>query len=299
MEDCKLTIKDSSLAFLSGFLFSQTMVVLATVLGIAICTAFGMSLDQAKDFFNTAIGYLILTVVLDISLVLTFLFFNRKKENKLISKISWKKVLIYLGLGLISFLALNPIVNCFNILIEKLGYPLQELTYSLNTPNYIISLFSLVLLPAIAEELLFRGLIFKGLKPCGKAFSIIFSALLFSIFHTSIEQTIYPLLLGLLLGVIMYYENNIIYCIMIHCFNNFLALTQMKLGLSLFFAHWTYVLLAFILLAIYLTFVLLFTLKNKSKKTENSKKEYIYFYTSIVVMLLIWILVNLYRIKNF
>ena len=66
-----------------------------------------------------------------------------------------------------------PIVVCFDTLLIKLGITLNTLSYELTTKNYFISLISLVIAPAICEELLFRGIIFSGLKSYGKSFYFI------------------------------------------------------------------------------------------------------------------------------
>lgn len=152
----------------------------------------------------------------------------------------------------------------------------------------------MVIAPAICEELLFRGIIFKGLQKHGKVLSITISALMFSLFHMSISQTVYPILMGMLLAVIMYYENNIYYCIAVHLTNNFLSLTLSYFKINLIFNHWTYILLAIILLAVFLTLILTFTIKNNknSEKQPISKTNLIILLSSLAIMILFWILVN-------
>lgn len=294
MNKIKLTIKDSSLSFLIGFLLCQLGVVVATCITLLVYKIFNQDTSSFFAFLSTGVGYLISAMGLYVVMVLVFLFFNKSKDNQIISKASFKKLIIYIGVALSSFIVLYPIITCVDSLLIKMGAKINTLSYELTTTNYFISLISLVIAPAICEELLFRGIIFKGLKPYGKAFSIILSALMFSLFHMSISQTIYPILMGLLFGVIMFYENNIYYCIAIHLTNNFLSLTLSYLKINLIFNHWSYIVLAIILFIGFVSAVLYFTLKNR-KSTEKqpiTKYEVLYLIGTFIIMIALWIVSN-------
>ena len=292
MEKTKLTVKDSSLSFITGFLLCQIAVVAVSIIALICAKIFDVSSATIDSFFNTAVGYMILSLTLYSTMLLVFLYFNNKKDNSITKKIEPIKFLKYIEIAMLSCLMLYPIVTCVDSLFHKLGLSVGTLNYELSTKNYFISLISLVIAPAVCEELLFRGVIFKGLKKHGKVLSITISALMFSIYHMSISQTIYPLLMGLLLGVIMFYENNIYYCIAVHLTNNFLSLTLSYFGINLIFNHWTYILLAIILVAIFIGFVLFFVIKNH-KSQENQpidKSSKIYLFSSLGLMILFWIL---------
>lgn len=295
MNSTKLTVKDSSLAFLVSFLLCQIGVITVTCIALLIYNLTKFDSAMFSTFLNTGIGYLITSLGLYLTMLFVFLFFNHKKENKLISKIKIKKLLIYISIAIASFLSLYPIVTCFDSLLFKLGIPLGTIPYELSTKNYFISLISLVVLPAICEELLFRGLIFAGLKKHGKPFSILISTIMFCIYHMSISQTIYPILMGLLLGVIMYYEENIYYCIAIHLTNNFLSLTLSYFKINLIFQHWTYILLAIILFIAFIAIVLYFIIKNNKnlEKQHINKQDKSFLTISLAIMIFLWIIINL------
>lgn len=291
MNKVKLTVKDSSLAFFVGFLLCQLCVVVVSILITIFSNIFKFDITV---FSNSVSGFLILSLSLYLTMLAVFFFFNKNKDNKITNKIQFSKLGIYVLIALCSFLMLYPIITCFDSLLIKLGIELNTLSYPLTTKNYFISLIPLVLAPAICEELLFRGIIFSGLKNHGKIFSITVSALMFSIYHMSISQTVYPLLMGLLLGVIMWHEQNIYYCIAVHLTNNFLSLTLSYFNISLVFNHWTYILLATILSVIFLTIVLTLTIKNHKHTHHNlNKQEKFYLFLCLGLMVFIWILSNL------
>lgn len=85
-----------------------------------------------------------------------------------------------------------------------------------------IALLVLGIVPAICEELIFRGVIFGGLrKSFGMWTSVLLSGLMFALMHQSIVQLLYPFILGCVLAVVMEKTGNILYTILIHMFNNF------------------------------------------------------------------------------
>jgi len=110
----------------------------------------------------------------------------------------------------------------------------------------------------------------------------------------SLSQTAYPLLMGLLLGVIMYYEENIYYCIAVHMTNNFLSLTLSYFKINLTFNHWTYILLAIILVIVYSLIILFLALKNnkKTKLEKITRFDYSYLASSLSIMIALWLLIN-------
>ena len=288
----KLTLKDAGIAFISSFVLSQFFVILVSSL-VQIGFAFFSSPESYANFTNSAVNYLISVIALNFVLTVIFFIFNNNKDNKIIEKPTVKKIFLYIAIGVAIFFLLYPINYCINTLFIKIGIKPSLLTYSLNTPNYLISIVSLVILPAVCEELLFRGLIFKALKPKGKIFSIIISALMFALFHMSINQLFHPFIVGLILGLVMYKENNVTYCIIIHAINNFISLTLQYLNISLIFNHWTYILVAIILFLALLVFLLYFIFKNHKlvEKTNFEKQDTKTFYFCLAIMVIIWIII--------
>lgn len=297
MEKKFLSAKDSAISWLLAFAFSQLAVMVFTLIGAAIASNFGVNLTKFNNFLNTAFGYFISMLVLDFALVGVFIFFNKSRQNSIVSKPKFLKTLMYAGLAIVIFFMLYPIVACLDNLFVKCGATLKDIPYDLTTKNYCLSIFSLALIPAICEELIFRGLIFKGLKKYGKAFSILLSATMFAIFHMSYQQLVYPFLMGIVLGVIMYYENNIIYTITAHFINNFLSLTLSYFNISLIFNHWAYILLAIILLITFLCAVGYFIFKKSNslakEKVEHSSKKYLII--AFAIMIFLWVIINIFN----
>lgn len=76
------------------------------------------------------------------------------------------------------------------------------------------------IIPALVEELLFRGAICKALKVYGKGTAIVASAFMFAFMHANIEQLLYTFVAGLFLAWIYLETENLLYPILLHFINN-------------------------------------------------------------------------------
>jgi sodium transport system permease protein len=83
------------------------------------------------------------------------------------------------------------------------------------------------LTPAICEETLFRGLILAGLRKWGKWPAILCSAFLFGLAHASIYRLLPTLLLGIVLGIVVWRTGSLLCGVIIHALNNGLMATML------------------------------------------------------------------------
>lgn len=97
---------------------------------------------------------------------------------------------------------------------------LIDLLESVSGSSDSVSMFLYVsILAPISEELIFRGWIQGSLRPYGRKFAILGSAILFGLFHGNLIQTPYAFLVGLVLGYVSM-EYSIWWAIALHMFNN-------------------------------------------------------------------------------
>lgn len=90
--------------------------------------------------------------------------------------------------------------------------------------EFIISFLIIALTPGICEEIMFRGFILNAYKDFGKKKAIIYSAILFGIFHFNVQNLLGPIYLGIILGVIFLKTNSLYSSIIGHTANNTIAL---------------------------------------------------------------------------
>jgi membrane protease YdiL (CAAX protease family) len=141
----------------------------------------------------------------------------RQQKNTISALMS---VILIIGM-LILFI---PVTENFVESIYRLGG--SSSNYNLNGNGIFALLYILVLstvLPAICEELLFRGIILKGLLPYGKTFAIVMSSLMFALGHGSFSQLLYQFLVGLAIGTVVVMSKNIKIGMIMHFTNNLFA----------------------------------------------------------------------------
>lgn len=110
-------------------------------------------------------------------------------------------------------------------LLEAIGVPIAWYDTPLpDTPGRILLYFvSSVILPAVVEELIFRGYILHLLLPFGKTFAILVSAVLFGVMHLYLPQLLYASVAGVLIGYFVVKGSSLWIGILIHLFNNLMS----------------------------------------------------------------------------
>lgn len=279
MKNKNLTIFSAGIVFVLSFIISQFTAVIGIGVTEVIMGALGKSANQIEVFWDTAWGTLLQTVYMDIAFVIIFVwYYKRLNKQHLFQKPSTKTlkyVSVCVVIGVVTLFLLSGILNYFQLFVKKLGIAPPDLPYNIkSTKNYIISLVSLALLPAVCEELLFRGVIVNALKHKGHWFAIIFSSIMFAIFHFSPHQLLYPICFGLILGIVYLKTHNIIFPILLHFINNALSLSiQYFSNSSTDFTHSTSMLIYTIITFIIWVGIMFWMFKDFKKSIVNSDKN--------------------------
>ena len=143
---------------------------------------------------------------------------------------------------------------------------------AMTNTDLMLELIGTAMVPAVCEEILFRGAILSALKPYGKTPSIIISAILFGLMHQNAEQLLYTTVAGILLAWVVYETGSIWCSILIHFFNNFIGVFENALSERVNTVYADSVILIFeglIFLSGVISIAYLLTKKLKNK--ENGK----------------------------
>lgn len=162
-----------------------------------------------------------------IALLTYFIMFKVKKRDlkEEINLNSTKKanLLISVGLG-IALLFINIFVIT---LIESTGYfdnafgEFAEIAESLMGGSILLNILVVGIVVPIAEEVLFRGLVFKTLrKGFTLKWAIIIQGILFGVFHMNLVQGFYAAFLGIVFGYVVYKTKSLWTGIVLHITNN-------------------------------------------------------------------------------
>jgi len=153
----------------------------------------------------------------------------------------------HLAFGVGLALAVNPLVNELRPLVEGFFPVSSTVKQALETlegqiPNLATALLVFAVLPAVCEELAFRGYILSGLQSAHRVWTaILLSALLFGLLHVlqSLYQQLFnATLLGILLGLMAIRSRSLIPCLAFHFTNN--ALVVLSGTISAAGPRWLY-----------------------------------------------------------
>ncbi|MBD3676093.1 MAG: CPBP family intramembrane metalloprotease [Planctomycetaceae bacterium] len=119
---------------------------------------------------------------------------------------------------------------------------IKEILAPMSDPN--LSLIKLVgvfaLLPALCEELAFRGFILSGFSRNGRTgVAVVFSALLFGVMHMIPQQVFNAFLLGLVLGLLALRSGSLLPGVLFHFVNNALGVVSERIPQEFFAAETT------------------------------------------------------------
>ncbi|MBE6547241.1 MAG: CPBP family intramembrane metalloprotease [Ruminococcaceae bacterium] len=133
---------------------------------------------------------------------------------------------------IVGAIALNFAAAYFNSYLVTLLLPFQSPDLSVlmeetdELYEMLLLFLSTAVVPALVEEILFRGVVMTALLPFGGTVAIFGSALLFALMHGNILQFFYTALMGVVLGYV-YFRTRSIWCgVLIHFFNNALSVLQ-------------------------------------------------------------------------
>lgn len=186
----------------------------------------GSSLLEVENSWLYIMGSILITHASYIGIY--FWYNRRKKINYVVASnikkdINWGAILVTVAMSLTAIFFISPIINLINYGLSNIGYnPDGSLPIDINSPgNFISGIIFIALIPAVAEELIMRGVIARGLQSKWKPWTaIILSALFFMLVHGSLQQTVFQFILGVVLAFVAYKGMNIIYPIVLHFINN-------------------------------------------------------------------------------
>jgi sodium transport system permease protein len=146
----------------------------------------------------------------------------------------WLSLPMAVALGV----TLHPLYLALGTWIEY-TYPVSEdamqamlpFVEQIETLPWFTVVFLMAFIPAICEELAFRGFIFGGLvRQGGRLRAIVVTALMFGISHGFLQQSIAASCMGVLLGWIALRTGSVLPCILLHFTNNALSVSLSRLA---------------------------------------------------------------------
>lgn len=259
----------------SGIAFSIATVlpVLSSFVFLLVVGVFGSEESMQSDWF-LYISYLLPQT----SFAITAIWFLSRLKTPVKGVLTAQKckpryflLAFTMQIGLFSLSELNGLFLQF---LERFGY--QDAGIAL--PNmdgfgFVGVLFTVALVPAVFEEIFFRGVLLKGLKKFGETGAVLLCGALFALYHQNPAQTVYQFCCGVAFALVAVRSGSILPTIASHFFNNALVLTLAKFGVT---AFPTPVFVAVMLVSgacLIASLVWLFVVDKREKTSEDSTAE--------------------------
>lgn len=209
-----------------GFLYS---LIIVSVMLVSILFSLGISVFAGgnKEVLAYDSTIIINYLLGPIALLLAIGVLRYKSKKQLLKPLFTCKITIKHALGalFITFglmFGLGELNNYFASFLNGLGVEISAPTLPTKTPiNVALTILFVCVMPALFEEVAFRGIIAGSLKSTGYCFALITSGVVFAFFHMSPAQTIYQFIVGVIYVYIILNGGSLILTISMHFINNF------------------------------------------------------------------------------
>ncbi|MBI2823710.1 MAG: CPBP family intramembrane metalloprotease [Planctomycetia bacterium] len=191
----------------------------------------GFALPQPDTFFDLARVTLVsqLAVVATPALLMTIMLSRSPTKTLLLCPPvagSLMAALVSLPAAVLLAAAVYPTLSWLGVIVQQL-YPLSPQLKELLTrifherPELWKTLLIMAVVPAVCEELAFRGFILSGLRRMGHKWrAIIVSSLFFAVTHLIFQQSILTFLVGIVIGYVAVQSGSLLPCVLYHITHN-------------------------------------------------------------------------------
>ncbi len=210
-----------------GPLPSPSEAILCGLLILLVRFFAGMHVGVPTDWpsFVRMVSVTMLGFIAAPALLMAVMLTTRPLRTLSLRRPSWMTV----PLAAVLAILLNPLAMTLGAVVRYL-YPMDENAYEstiagmekiiTQAPSMLSLLVVMAVLPAICEELTFRGFILSGLRRHSKWRAIIVSSVFFGLAHFAVQQSLVAGVFGLVLGYLAIQTGSVIPCMVFHMFHN-------------------------------------------------------------------------------
>lgn len=192
------------------------------------------AMQPPESFFDFARLVIVsqLVVILTPAMLMTIMLTRQPGQTLLLRTPKWWTI----PTAALLAAALHPALRLLQLAIEQLyptSHAVEESLKSLEQAPFLPSLLLVAFVPAICEELAFRGFILSGLRHMGhKWWAIAISSLIFGVTHMLLQQSIVACVVGAVIGYIAVQSGSIFPAMVFHFTHNGLLMALVKLEKS-------------------------------------------------------------------
>lgn len=211
-----------------SYTFTVVVSLLINIIASGIIAAGSLNDTDAAKYIAVLVSPLAIAITLLVTLKVVKQPFGRVLPLKAHPKYFLLGVLLIFGL----LFSLSWVNEYLIELFELMGYKRRQSFL----PDYsgwkvLPVLITYAILPAIAEEILFRGILLNNTEEgAGSIRAILLSGFCFSLYHGSVEQTIYQFICGCLFALLAVRSRSVTPTVVIHFLNNALIIVLYSAG---------------------------------------------------------------------
>ena len=213
---------------------STVITVIATVIYLIVMVIPEM-VQVSNSFYDKADFYILFVLpqlllpLLTAGISFLIPIINREKFSESIRK---KRVPIhYFLLCALAFPGLSTVFSYvsyyISYVLSLIGIPVLDVSSVIPQPEGALEIFLLffvmAVLPAICEELIYRGFLLSGISKYGKGGAILVTSIAFGLMHATIQQIPFAFFVGLILAYLAVRFDSLILPMVLHFINNFIS----------------------------------------------------------------------------
>lgn len=187
---------------------------------IAVYFLLGVSIRYIPDSMRTVnFSYLFG----QLSIFIPVFIYVIATKGAALKEISFKKIKIENAMIIVLFTwVCMPIVSFLNVVSMLFAdNHIAGTVDSLMNNMFIVNLLLIAVLPAVLEEIAYRGIVFYGLREYGVIAAVIVSGILFGVNHMNLNQFLYACILGMVFALMDEASNSILASMLMHFVFNF------------------------------------------------------------------------------
>lgn len=286
------------------------IILLFNILVLCLNFAFSSSQEFMNIYSDPAVTQVIQICLSTSLFTLPFIFIAKITGRRISNLINAQKPekglflpMFFFGAAFCSFA--NIAISYAGQIFESFGIH-YDVDYGENPEGifgFLLCFLSTAVVPALAEEFAFRGVIMGMLRRFGEGFAVVTSAILFGVIHGNFEQMPFAFLVGLGLGFAAIKSGSIWTAVAIHGYNNFISLVFEFFLSDISVAVQNTIYTFFLIITLLIGIVMMAKVKNQNEiyefqksDTECSlKQKYKWFFTTptIIIFIIIFVLESL------
>lgn len=232
MEDIKKNQEDKEIApvnrtFLATVLISilaTTVISIVVSLVVGIITKDDAHFDQIMDKYITLFDNDLFSIVFgQFMLFLPVGIYIIRHRKRFLSKIRFKMLKpSTMALLVIFTITITPVMSFINSLSLLFADSVitETITGITSNSTVLVSFLAIAILPAIFEEVAFRGVFYSEYSSISPRKAILLSGLMFGMLHMNLNQFMYAAAMGMVMALIVEATDSILSTMIIHLINN-------------------------------------------------------------------------------